>query len=364
MRKEYIQKLVDLMEYDAMLICPGEELLFFTGFTPMQCERFQGLFVKKDGSCFYLCNILYTGEVSAAFKDEFPIYDWHDNDGMQKVYKILREQGLAGKTIGVNSSAQAFNVLDIRANCDIRFVNGKPLVEECRIRKSHEELQRMRKSAAVADGAFELACAMIRPGITEGDIRDVILGHMTKHGGSNFDCIVASGPNSSYPHYMAYDRVIEEGDCIVLDWGCAIDGMMSDTSRTVFVGSATEEQRRCYELVNRAQLTAQELAGEGVSIPELDKVARKVLDEQGYAYTLVNRVGHGIGYSVHEGPYINQINDRPLERGMCFSVEPGIYLPGRFGIRVENIVCINEEGKAEALNKNDRSLRIIDWYKK
>ena len=364
MRKEYIQKLVDLMEYDAMLICPGEELLFFTGFTPMQCERFQGLFVKKDGSCFYLCNILYTGEVSAAFKGEFPIYDWHDNDGMQKVYKILREQGLAGKTIGVNSSAQAFNVLDIGANCDIHFVNGKPLVEECRIRKSHEELERMRKSAAVADGAFELACAMIRPGITEGDIRDVMVGHMAKHGGSNFDCIVASGPNSSYPHYMSYDRVIEEGDCIVLDWGCAIDGMMSDLSRTVFVGSITDEQRRCYDLTNRAQLTAQELAAEGVFIPEIDKAARTVLDEQGYAYTLVNRVGHGIGYSVHEGPYINQINARPLERGMCFSIEPGIYLPGRFGMRVENIVCINENGETEPLNKADRSLRIIDWYKK
>ncbi len=364
MRKDYIEKLAGMMEYDAMLVSPGEELLFFTGFTPMMCERFQGLFIKKDGSVFYLCNILYAAEIREHLGGECPIYHWHDNEGMDKVYEILRREGLEGKTVGVNSSAQAFNILDIAQHCDIRFCNGKPLVEECRIRKSHEELERMRRSAAVADSAFEKACAMIRPGVTEADIRDAILGCMAAQGGSNFDCIVASGPNSSFPHYIAFDRVIQEGDCIVLDWGCALDGMMSDLSRTVFVGSITEEQRRCYELVDRAQRTAQEAAEEGTFIPDLDKTARAVLDEEGYADTLINRVGHGIGYSVHEGPYINQINNRRLERGMCFSIEPGIYLPGRFGIRVENIVCINENGEREILNKADRSLRVLDWWKK
>ena len=364
MRKEYLQKLARMMEYDAVLISPGEELLFFAGFTPMMCERFQALFVKKDGSCFYLCNELYAAEIEAGLSGECPVYAWHDNEGMEKVYAILRREGLEGKTVGVNASAQAFNVLDIAANCSVHFVNGKPLLEECRIIKSHDELNRMRKSAAVADSAFEVACRMIRPGITEGDIRDAMVDCMAKQGGSNFDCIVASGPNGGYPHYNSFDRVIQEGDCIVLDWGCAVDEMMSDLSRTVFVGSITEEQRRCYELADRSQAAAQELAREGAYIPDIDKIARTVLDEQGYAKTLVNRVGHGIGYSVHEGPYINQINRRKLERGMCFSIEPGIYLAGRFGMRVENIVCINEDGETEVLNKADRSLRILDWYKK
>lgn len=107
----------------------------------------------------------------------------------------------------------------------------------------------------VADSAFEKACAMIRPGITEAEVRDVIVGTMAEQGGCNFDCIVASGPNSGYPHYNSFDRVIQEGDCIVLDWGCAINEMMSDLSRTVFVGSISDEQRRIYELVDRAQLT-------------------------------------------------------------------------------------------------------------
>lgn len=364
MRKEYVERLTALMPYDAMLISPSEELRFFAGFSMMLCERFQALFIKKDGTCFYLCNTLYKGEASEGLKYEIPVYDWHDNEGMEKVYAILKEQGLWGKTVGVNSSAQAFNVMDIAENCSIHFVNGKPLLEEARIRKSHEELERMRKSARVADSCFEEACAMIRPGIREADIRDVIVSCMERQGGSGFDCIVASGPNGGFPHYSSFDRVIEEGDCIVLDWGCIIDEMMSDESRTVFVGSVTEEQKKIYELVNRAQLTAEQTAKEGAFIPDIDKAARAVLDEMGLADTLINRVGHGIGYSVHEGPYINQINERRLERGMCFSIEPGVYLTNRFGMRVENIVCINENGETEPLNKTDRSLRVIDWYKK
>lgn len=366
MRSEYIKKLADMMEYDAALVCPSEELMFFTGFSPMICERFQGLFVKKDGSCFYLCNMLYGAEIREGLKGECPVYTWHDNEGMDKAYQILKEQGLWGSTIGVNSSAQAFNVLDIGQNCNIHFVNGKPLLEEVRIRKTHEELENMRKAAKVADNVYDVVCAMIRPGITEADIRDVMVNEMVKQGGggNGMFCIVASGPNSGFPHYSSYDRVIEEGDCIVLDWGCAVNEMMSDISRTVFVGSITEEQRRIYELVDRSQLTGEAVAKEGVNISEIDIAARNVLAEEGYAETLVNRVGHGIGYSVHEGPYINQINRRPLEKGMCFSVEPGVYLAGRFGMRIENIVCINENGETEILNKADRGLRVLDWWKK
>lgn len=363
MRTEFVKRLSEMMDVDAVLISPSEELRFFAGFSPMQCERFQALFIKKDGSFFYLCNELYRDEITAAMPD-CPCYTWHDNDGMEKVYAILREQGLAGKTVAVNSSAQAFNVMDIAANCSMSFVNGKPLLEEIRIRKTHEELERMRRSAAVADSAFEAACAMIRPGITEGEIRDVIVGTMERQGGVDFDCIVASGPNGAYGHYNSFDRVIEEGDAIVLDWGCKLDEMTSDLSRTVFVGSVSEEQRRVYDLVDQAQLASQAAVKEGAWIPDIDVATHEILDKSEYNGTLHNRVGHGIGYSVHEGPYINQINRRRLEKGMCFSIEPGIYLPGKFGVRIENILCINENGETEILNKADRTLRVIDWYKK
>ena len=363
MRKDYIKRLTELMrenKLDAMLISPSEELLFFTGLDLMLCERMQGLFVTAGGDCFYVCNDIYAGEVDEGVQGQLPIFSWHDNEGMFKaVDAAFAKYHLNGKTIAVNTTGQVCNILDIAERTDARFVNGRPLLEEVRIRKSHEELDNMRKSAAVADSVFEPVCRLIRPGVTEAQVRDLMVDIMTKAGGSNLDVIVASGPNSSYPHYSRYDRTIQEGDAIVLDWGCAINGLMSDMSRTVFVGSITREMAEIYELVNRSQLTAQNAVKEGAWIPDLDRIAREVLDEKGLAHTLINRLGHGIGYSVHEGPYISQLNKRKLERGMCFSIEPGVYLPGRFGMRVENIMCVNEEGQPEVLNKSDRSLRVL-----
>ncbi len=363
MRKDYIKRLTELMrenKLDAMLISPSEELLFFTGLDLMLCERMQGLFVTAGGDCFYVCNDIYAGEVDEGVQGQLPIFSWHDNEGMFKaVDAAFAKYHLNGKTIAVNTTGQVCNILDIAERTGARFVNGRPLLEEVRIRKSHEELDNMRKSAAVADSVFEPVCRLIRPGVTEAQVRDLMVDIMTKAGGSNLDVIVASGPNSSYPHYSRYDRTIEEGDAIVLDWGCAINGLMSDMSRTVFVGSITREMAEIYELVNRSQLTAQNAVKEGAWIPDLDRIAREVLDEKGLAHTLINRLGHGIGYSVHEGPYISQLNKRKLERGMCFSIEPGVYLPGRFGMRVENIMCVNEEGQPEVLNKSDRSLRVL-----
>lgn len=359
MREEFLKRLVDMMETDAVLVCPGEELVFLTGFSPMLCERFQGLFVKHDGSMFYICNAIYTGEIGAAFGDSCPVFTWHDNEGMPKIAEILKAQGLWNKTVAVNSTAQGFNVIDLCAACGITAVNGKPLMEEIRIKKSREELQMMRKAAEIADSCYDRVCAMARPGIKESDIRDVILGTMESQGGYGFDCIVASGPNSSYPHYSSFDRVLQNGDPVVLDWGCHYKELMSDTSRTIFIGSVSDAQAAHYGLVNRAQLAGQAAAFEGAYIPDIDIAARTVLDEMGLASSLINRVGHGIGYSVHEGPYINQLNGRRLEKGMCFSVEPGVYFPGEYGIRIENIVCINENGETEILNKTDRSLRVV-----
>ncbi|MBQ6606771.1 MAG: aminopeptidase P family protein [Firmicutes bacterium] len=363
MRKDYIKRLTELMrenKLDAMLISPSEELLFFTGLDLMLCERMQGLFVTAGGDCFYVCNDIYAGEVDEGVQGQLPIFSWHDNEGMFKaVDAAFAKYHLNGKTIAVNTAGQVCNILDIAERTGARFVNGRPLLEEVRIRKSHEELDNMRKSAAVADSVFEPVCRLIRPGVTEAQVRDLMTEIMTQAGGSNLDVIVASGPNSSYPHYSRYDRTIAEGDCIVLDWGCAINGLMSDMSRTVFVGSITREMAEIYELVNRSQLTAQNAVKEGAWIPDLDRIAREVLDEKHLAHTLINRLGHGIGYSVHEGPYISQLNKRKLERGMCFSIEPGVYLPGRFGMRVENIMCVNEEGQPEVLNKSDRSLRVL-----
>lgn len=364
MRKQYVDKLVEMLqatELDAVLICPSEELKFLTGFTPMMCERFQGMFLKKDGAMFYVCNLLYGDQMRTMLNNEIPVYTWFDGDGMtESVKPILEEQGMLGCTIGVNSSAQAFNILEISDKMNLTFKNAKPLLEELRIRKTPEEQQNLRRAAAIADAAYEPVIHFIKPGKKEAEIRDFLFAEMRKNGGTKPWAIVASGPNSSFPHYSEFERTIEQGDAIVLDYGCEYQEMQSDMSRSVFVGSVTEEQRKIYNLVDRAQLAAQAAAVEGAWIPDVDQASRTVLDEQGYAKTLINRVGHGIGYMMHEAPDIKQCNPRRLERGMAFSVEPGAYFPNQYGMRIENILMINEKGETEILNQARRDLIVTE----
>ncbi len=364
MRTSYIDRLVNTLQdggLDAMLICPSEELAFFAGFSPIMCERFQGLFIKQDGRMFYFCNLLTGDEVRHAAGGRFPVYTWSDNESMtQCIGKIFDAEELSGKTIGLNSTAQAFNILDISAATGARFQNGVGVLEEARIIKTEEELRCLRRAAAIADDGFRAVLPLIRPGMTEGDVRNLLTDKMEKLGGTDAGALVASGPNAGFPHYCSYDRILQKGDGIIMDFGCIVDGLHSDISRTVFLGPASQRQRYLYHLLLKAQEAAVEAAVEGAWIPDIDAAARKVLDEAGYGHTSITRVGHGIGYMTHEAPCINALNRRKLQRGMCFSIEPGIYLPGDLGIRIEDIVAINLEGQREVLNRAPKNMIVLD----
>ena len=361
MRTNYIEKLASLMKssgMDAILVCPSEEMKFLVGFSPMMCERFQGLFIKDDGNVFYVCNLLYKGEL----KDHFSfmnIYEWFDGDLMpEAVFNILEKEGLTGKTIGVNSTAPAFNVLDIAFVTNVKFVNAKPLFEEMRIIKTDEELEGLRASAAIADKAFSEVIKFIKPGITEVDIKNFLFSSMMENGGSNPFAIVASGPNSSFGHYAGGDRVIEDQDVVLLDFGCVCNDMFSDMSRMVFVGGISDENKKIYEICRKSTEAAEAAAVEGAFIPDVDKVAREIIDNAGYKEYFVHRLGHGIGYMIHEAPDIKASNPRKLEKGMCFSIEPSINIPGKVGMRVEDAVAITENG-TEILNKSTHDLIIV-----
>jgi len=324
----------------------------------MMCERFQGLFIKNDGSFFYVCNKLYTGEIKHAVND-ITIYDWFDGDFMpDAVFAILEKQGLSGKTIGVNSTAPAFSVLDIAAKANITFVNAKPLLEEMRIVKTADELDNLRAAAAIADKTFSEAIKFIKAGMKEAEVKEFLFAAMIKHGGTKPWALVATGPNSSYGHYMGSDRVIEPVDVVLLDFGCSYNNMCSDMSRMVFVGGISDENKKIYEICRKATEDAEAAAVEGAFIPEIDKTARDIIDNAGYKEYFVHRVGHGIGYMGHEAPDIKASNPRKLEKGMCFSIEPGINISGKVGMRVEDIVAITENG-TEILNKSTHDLIIV-----
>lgn len=182
---------------------------------------------------------------------------------------------------------------------------------------------------------------------------------LREHGHSQVDfTVVGSGPNGANPHHEAGERTIADGDMVVLDFGGLMDGYGSDTTRTVHVGEPTDEEHEVFEIVKRAQQAAFDAVAVGVPCQDIDRVARAVIADAGYGDRFIHRVGHGIGTTTHEPPYLVEGEQQPIEAGMCFSLEPGIYLPGRFGVRIEDIVVATDEG-AHRLNNTSRELHLV-----
>jgi Xaa-Pro aminopeptidase len=179
------------------------------------------------------------------------------------------------------------------------------------------------------------------------------------HGHSEVEfTVVGSGPNGANPHHEIGERVIEEGDMVVLDFGGLKYGYTSDTTRTVHVGEPTEEERKVHEIVEQAQQAGFEAVGPGVECQEIDRGARKVIADAGYGEYFIHRTGHGIGLTTHEPPYMVEGETHQLEPGMCFSIEPGIYLPDKFGVRIEDIVTVTDDG-GRRLNSTPHEIQIV-----
>ena len=362
MRKKYLDNLVDILNeknMDAILIAPSEEMEFIMGHNTHICERFQALIIKSDGTYFYICNLLTVDEIQSVLGLDIKVYGWFDGDLFtDTVKKAFEEQNLTGKIIGVNSTERAFIILQIMDAVDVKFVNGKPILEEMRMIKDTEELENLRIAARITDESYTELLKFIRPGIKEADIARKMNEIFKEKGAQEGFTMVCSGPNSSYPHYNSDQRVIQEKDLIVLDWGCKYNDMFSDMSRTVFVGDITDEERKVYEIVLAWQEAGEKAAVKGAYIPDVDKAARDIIENSGYGKYFFTRLGHGIGYSVHESPDIKKSNERKLETGMVFSIEPGIYMAGKFGMRIENIVAVTDSGN-EVLNKSSNDIMII-----
>ncbi len=362
MREKYLNKLVAILKkekIDAILIAPSEEMEFIMGHNTHLCERFQALIIKNDGSYFYICNLLTQDEIQGVLGQDIKVYGWFDGDVFTDTVKTaFEEQGLTGKTVAVNSTERAFIILQIMEAIDVKFINGKPFLEDMRIIKDEEELQNLRMAARITDESYDELLKFIKPGIKEADIAGKMREIFKEKGADEGFTMVCSGPNSSYPHYNDDQRVIQEKDIIVLDWGCKYKNMCADMSRTVFVGGITEEEKRVYEIVKASQEAGEKAAVNGAYIPDVDKASRDIIKKSGYGKYFFTRLGHGIGYSVHEAPDIKASNERKLEKGMVFSIEPGIYIAGNFGIRIENIVAVSEDGN-EVLNKASKEIIII-----
>ena len=364
-RENRLKKLADELRswgFDGIYLGPSTDLEYISGLDTHPDERVRGLMVSKDAACFAMTPLLYKEEIQNAFGD-FPFYaEWNDHEGFTDAFRLGCEKlELVGKKIAFNDGVRAVDMLAIRDSMDIQLCNGLKVLDPLRSHKDEEELDLMREASGMVDQVVYKLIDFIRPGMTERDIIKKIPEFFEEAGcyQMSFGPIVASGPNGSMPHYSGDKRVIEKNDVIILDLGGRHNGYCSDTTRTLFVGTPTDEQKKVDETVRMAQAAGEAAVRPGATGQDVDRAARKVIVDAGYGDFFFNRVGHGIGLAVHESPFIIEGNDRPLEPGNVFSVEPGIYLPGKFGVRIENLVAVRPDGTGEALNHSPRELTVV-----
>lgn len=364
LQMEIVNQLTEMMseqKVDAVIVGPSSDLQYLTGLAPYADERFKALVVLADKRCFYICPSLYYEETVNTLGEDSKIYVWDDTSGfLSALDKAKTEYGLVGKRIAVNEGIRAIDMLDLQDFLGGSFVKADKMLEQLRIIKSNSERQNLRRAAEIIDEVVMDLTKYIRPGLREKDVKRKVEELCIEKGASgiSFEPLIASGPNSSMPHYNDDKRVIEEKDIVIIDIGCKYNGYCSDITRTVFVGEPTDEQRKIYEIVLEANRQGERCIREGLAAEDVDKAVRDVIEKAGYGKYFIHRTGHGIGVAVHEAPYINTGNRLALKSGMAFSIEPGIYLPGKFGVRIEDIVVVDGD-KAEVLNKCPKELIAI-----
>ncbi len=342
-----------------LVVTPGPDLLYLTGYAPIAItERITMLAVQEALPPAIIVPVLERpGAESAPGAAALVFHDWADGaDAYAAASALLDPTG----TYAVSDSTWAMHVLGLqRALPESRYVSMTEALPTLRAVKDAEELERLAAAGAAADAVFEETAARRFSGRTEAEIAAELGERLVAHGHSTVEfTIVASGPNGANPHHEESDRVVQDGDMVVLDFGGTMDGYGSDTTRTVHVGEPTDEEAAVHAVVRRAQQAAFEAVRPGVACQDVDRAARRVIADAGYGERFIHRTGHGIGLTAHEPPYMVEGETRPIEAGMCFSIEPGIYLPGRFGVRIEDIVVATEDG-ARRLNDTSRELRIV-----
>jgi len=349
-------------DLDALLITPSSDFGYLLGYRPPALERLTCLVVPAEGAPTLLLPRLEEPLARHALgdlADQIEIAAWDETDDP---YALLRRRVSPNALrAGVQDQMWARFVLRLAAALDpVELVEAGPSMAALRRIKSPEEVERLRAAAAAADEAMRAITAERLSGRSEEDvarrIRELLLaaGHET----ADF-AIVASGPNAASPHHEAGPRLIGPGDAVVLDIGGTRDGYCSDTTRTAFVGEPPPEFAALYDVLRRAQAAACEAVAPGVAAREIDRAARSIIDEAGYGELFIHRTGHGIGMETHEEPYIVDSNLEPLQAGHAFSIEPGIYLAGRWGARIEDIVVCTDAG-GERLNTTGRDLYLVE----
>jgi Xaa-Pro aminopeptidase len=345
--------------FDALVLSPSPDLNYLTGYDPIPFER-PTLLVLRPG----VDPVLLVPELERPLAAASPVGDrlelvaWRDGtDPYEAAAGILGES--AG--IAVTDRLWASHLLGLQgALPGASFAAGSPLMGRLRAVKDTQELEALRRAGRAADETFRQILDMSFQGRSEEDVANDLATLLVRNGHVRAEfTIVASGPNAASPHHEPGGRTILPRDAVVMDFGGALGGYFSDTTRTVVVVEPPEGFEPAYDIVQEAQAAAVDAVRPGIETQELDRIARAVIEGAGYGDRFIHRTGHGIGLEVHEPPYLVEGDCTVLEPGMTFSVEPGVYFDGRFGIRIEDIVAVTDDG-VERLNRSTRDLRLVE----
>ncbi|MFE2291556.1 M24 family metallopeptidase [Streptomyces sp. NPDC059452] len=342
-----------------VIVAPGPDLVHLTGYQPVATERLTLLVLRPGEEPVLVVPTLEAPDAAAAAgAPALALRDWTDGkDPYAVAAPLLESEG----RFGVSDNAWAMHLLGLqRALPATSYTSLTEALPMLRAVKDAAELERLAAAGAAADATYEEILKVRFSGRRETDVAADLAALLKHFGHSQVDfTVVGSGPNGANPHHEAGERTIQRGDMVVLDFGGLKHGYGSDTSRTVHVGEPTAEEQRVHDIVREAQQAGCAAVRPGVACQEIDRAARAVITEFGYGERFIHRTGHGIGVTTHEPPYMIEGEEQPLVPGMCFSVEPGVYLPGRFGVRIEDIVTVTEDG-GRRLNATARELAIVE----
>ena len=368
-RLERAAELTDKAGFDAVLVAVGPDLRYLTGYEAMPLERLTMLVVVPNADSITLVvPRLEEPAARAGCRPQVRIVTWEENDDPHGlVAGLVRGHATGELRLGVSDRLMAMHLLRLqRALPGATFESATVVLRELRMTKDADEIALLRTAAHAADRVVGQIAAGRLVGRTEAEVAREVRERLIAEGHDEAQfAIVGSGPNSASPHHEASNRIIEAGDPIVLDIGGTIDGYASDTTRTLWVTGGdpakgpTEEFRHLFGVLFDAQERATRAVRPGVACEAIDAAARGVIAAEGYGQAFIHRTGHGIGLEGHEDPYIIAGNREALGPGMAFSIEPGIYLSGRYGARIEDIVVCGREGP-DVLNVSSRELYVVD----
>lgn len=359
-RLERAQKEMERQEVDFLFVTPSSDMTYMLGYPAHSSERLTLLGIPRDGEPFVVVPTLEAVRLQDK-SDVVDVHPWEETESPTELVARLVEGG-KGVSIGVSDQTWAGFLIRFQEEMpDAKFVSGTSVLRELRMIKDEQEIENIRIASAKTDAAWEEFVQTVKiTGLTEREAGEKLADLLAKQGLSRPTfLIVGSGPNSASPHYMTGERVIETGDAVVFDFGARWNHYTSDLTRTVYVGEPTEEYRTVYNTTLAANRAAFDAVRPGVPCQDIDRAARKIITDAGYGEYFIHRVGHGLGLDGHEEPYMVEGNALPLQPGMVFSDEPGIYIPGKFGVRVEDILVCTKNG-AESFNHCSRELTVME----